>query len=66
MADTPAPSHAETGKKVTDADRERENMREAQIHFVYSVCIMGMWKDLAFYFSHRGCTKDRDHGEDWT
>jgi hypothetical protein len=23
-------------------------MREAQIHFVYSVCIMGMWKDLAF------------------
>jgi hypothetical protein len=54
MADTPAASHAETGKKVTDA--ERENMREAQIHFVYSVCIMGMLKDLAFYFSHREFT----------
>ncbi len=31
-------------------------MREAQIHFVYSVCIMWMRKDLAFYFSHREFT----------
>ncbi len=31
-------------------------MREAQIHFVYSVCIMEMRKDLAFYFNLRELT----------
>jgi len=35
---------------------ERENMREAQIHFVYSVCIMEMRKDVAFYFNQREFT----------
>ncbi len=31
-------------------------MREAQIHFVYSVCIMGMREDLAFYLNQREFT----------
>jgi hypothetical protein len=50
-----APSHGWNWQK-SDRCRERENMREAQIHFVYSVCIMEMRKDLAFYFSQREFT----------
>jgi hypothetical protein len=53
MADTPAPSHDETGKKVTDADREREYEGGSN-----SFCLFCLHhgEDLAFYFIHRELT----------